>query len=101
MRIYVIGPVTGIEKDNRPAFEEAADKLYDAGYTALIPHWFIRPGTPWQPAMRRSLEILALCEGIAALDGFGKSRGARLEADVATELGIPVRSVDQWIGAEL
>ena len=100
MRIYVIGPVTGKEDDNRPKFEEAAQRLYEAGYTALIPHWFIRPGTPWRPAMKRSLEILALCDGIAALEGFGSSKGARIEADLAVQLEMPVKSVDQWIGAE-
>lgn len=100
MRIYVIGPVTGKEQDNRPAFEEAAQKLYEAGYTALIPHWFIKPGTPWQAAMKRSLGILSLCEGVAALEGFGASKGARIEADTAAEIGMPVKSVDQWIGAE-
>ena len=98
MRIYVIGPVTGVEADNRPAFEEAAKRLDDAGYTAFIPHWFIKAGTPWAPAMRRSIETLMYCEGVAALEGFGSSRGARIEADLAAELGIPVRSVDDWIG---
>lgn len=96
MRIYVIGPVTGKEQDNRPAFEEAAQRLYEAGYTALIPHWFIKPGTPWKPAMRRSIETLALCDGVAALDGFGSSKGARIEADLATELGMQVKSVEAW-----
>ena len=48
--------------------------------------------------MKRSLEILALCDGIAALDGFGSSKGARIEADLAAQLDMPVRSVDQWVG---
>lgn len=97
MRIYVIGPVTGMENDNRPAFEEAAERLREAGYTALIPHWFVKAGTPWAPAMRRSIETLVKCDGVAALEGFGSSKGARVEADLATELGMPVKSVETWI----
>ncbi|MFR8300891.1 MAG: DUF4406 domain-containing protein, partial [Gordonibacter urolithinfaciens] len=30
MRLFVIGPVTGIEDNNRPAFEAAARELHEA-----------------------------------------------------------------------
>ena len=96
MRLYVIGPVSGIENDNRPAFEEAALELERAGYDACVPHWFIPAGTDWELAMRRSVEMLVKCDGVAALDGFGQSRGARLEADLAAGIGIPVKSVESW-----
>ena len=93
MRLYVIGPVTGIEDDNRPAFEEAAEALADAGYDPLIPHWFVPEGAPWDKAMRRSIETMLKCDGVAALEGFGASRGARIEADLAASLDIPVKTV--------
>lgn len=97
MRIYVIGPVTGLAGENRPAFEDAAIDLERAGYSALIPHWFVSPGAEWQQAMRRSVETLVKCDGVAALEGFGRSRGARAEADLASAIGIPVKSVEAWV----
>lgn len=97
MRLYIIGPVSGIEQDNRPAFEAAATRLEIAGYDTCVPHWFIPAGTDWQAAMRRSIEMLVKCDGVAALDGFGASKGARIEADLATGIGMPVKSVETWL----
>lgn len=97
MRLYIIGPVSGIEQDNRPAFEEAALALERAGYDATVPHWFIPAGTEWETAMKRSIEMLVKCDGVAALEGFGTSKGARLEADLATGIGMPVKSVETWV----
>lgn len=97
MRLYIIGPVTGIEQDNRPAFEEAALALERAGYDATVPHWFIPAGTEWETAMKRSIEMLVKCDGVAALDGFGSSKGARIEADLAAGIGMPVKPVEAWV----
>ena len=96
MRLYIIGPVSGIAQDNRPAFEEAARRLERAGYDPCVPHWFIPAGTEWQPAMKRSIEMLVKCDGVAALDGFGSSRGARIEAELAGGIGMPIKSVETW-----
>ncbi len=52
MRLYVIGPVSGHEGDNREAFEEARRELEAAGFKATIPHDKIAEGTDWQMAMR-------------------------------------------------
>ena len=97
MRLYIIGPVTGYPEDNRASFEAAALVLERAGYDAYVPHWFIPAGTDWQAAMRRSIEMLVKCDGVAALDGFGASKGARIEADIATGIGMPVKSVETWV----
>lgn len=96
MRLYVIGPVSGIDQDNRPAFEEAALELERAGFDACVPHWFIPAGTDWGTAMKRSVEMLVKCDGVAALEGFGGSKGARIEADLAASIGMPVKSVEAW-----
>ena len=97
MRLYIIGPVSGVDQDNRPAFEAAALKLEKAGYDAYVPHWFIPAGTEWHQAMRRSIEMLVKCDGVAALDNFGASKGARLEAEIAAELDMPIKSVETWL----
>ena len=97
MRVYVAGPVTGVPELNRPAFEEAAGRIVGAGHTAIVPHWFVPADASWQDAMRTSLDLLAACEVVALLDGWERSRGAKLEARVAYELGMPVMTADGLI----
>lgn len=96
MRLYVSGPVTGMADLNRPAFERAAAVLEAAGHSALLPHWFVPPGSDWQSAMRRCVETLARCDGVALLPGWERSRGANAECDLAIAIGMPVRVLDAW-----
>lgn len=77
MRLYVIGPVSGVEGGNRAEFEAARSALEAAGHSASIPHDFIEPGTDWQTAMRVSIARMVLT-GPAELDPeTGGSRTAR------------------------
>lgn len=104
MRLYVIGPVSGHEGDNREAFEEARKRLRAAGYEVEIPHDWIRSGTPWQEAMRASVaqmlsmdnRRLPVYDGVAELPGVFGSKGARCERGICEQLGIPHKTVDEW-----
>lgn len=96
MRIYVIGPVTGFDDLNLPAFEKARMALREAGFIPLIPHDFVSEDADWQQAMRRSVETLAKADGIAYIDGWQNSRGARIEWRLAHDLGIEIASVESW-----
>ena len=96
--VYVSSLVTGMRDGNRPAFEKAARALRASGCIARIPHDDVDPGTPWTPAMKLTLmAILAQADGLAMLEGWERSRGARLENTVALALGMPVMDVDGWI----
>lgn len=103
---YVIGPVSGIEDCNRPAFEQARKRLEKASRAMCdIPHDLIPADTPWPTAMRISLHKLTSSSypsmdptyRIALLPGWEQSEGARLERAVAEACGIPVKTVDEWI----
>ena len=105
MRLYVIGPVSGHEGDNREAFEEARRELEAAGFKATIPHDKIAEGTDWQTAMRQSIrEMLSVRAGkpvyggVAELRGVFGSKGARCERGGCEQLGIPHRTVAEWCG---
>lgn len=100
LRIYVIGPVTGFDDLNVTAFENARRKLREAGFMPLIPHDFVSEDADWQQAMRRSVETLAKADGIAYIDGWQKSKGARIEWRLAHSLGIEIASVDSWCACE-
>lgn len=101
MRLYVIGPVTGRPDENFEAFGEASDELLGAGYHACIPHEFVAKGAAWPDAMRDSIHALTgdrpAFDGVAILDGWEQSEGARLERMVAEACGIPCKTVDEWL----
>lgn len=103
---YAIGPVSGIEDGNRPAFERARERLEGASKAMCdIPHDLIPSDTPWPTAMRISVHKLTSSSypsmeptyRIALLPGWEESEGARLEKAVAEACGIPVKTVDEWL----
>lgn len=118
-RLYISGPVTGIPEGNRPAFEEAQKELEAFGYAASKPHDFIKPGCPHDEAMFISIrqltvgqfidgmppyqgfgivnEVRPYYHGVALLDGWEQSDGAKLEKQVAEACGIPCKTVDEWV----
>lgn len=104
MRLYVIGPVTGIDGDNREAFESARRRLEAVGYEVEIPHDRIRPGTGWREAMAQSITRLVSLlrgepryDGAAELPGTLMSKGARCERGICGQLGMPHKTVDEWV----
>ena len=97
MRLYVIGPVTGRENLNRKVFEDAKEKLWDAGYDVLIPHDVVPPDASHEQAMRLSIKTMLGCDGVAALTDWDESRGAKLEREVAIACGLEIHCVDTWL----
>lgn len=97
MRLYVIGPVTGRENLNRKAFEDAKERLWDAGYNVLIPHDVVLPIATHERAMLLSVKTMLGCDGVAALTDWDESRGAKLEREVAVACGIEIHCVDTWL----
>lgn len=97
MRLYIAGPVTGKSHYNLPEFEAAARALEFAGLSVVIPHWFVPDGADWNTSMRRCIETLVKCDGVALLDGWQDSTGAKLERSIAKALDMPVASVGEWI----
>ena len=96
MRLYVIGPVTGREKLNREAFEDAKERLERAGYAVTIPHDIIPPNASHEDAMRASIKTMLGCDGVAMLACWSMSQGANLEREVAIACGLKIHSVGTW-----
>lgn len=107
MNLYIIGPVTGIEGDNRQAYLAAMEELKNAGHQVDIPHKWVMPGCSWNEAMsgsiRRMMSIWSSTIGldndfaIAMLDGWDNSKGAKIEHDLAEALGIPCKPWREWL----
>ena len=98
MRLYVIGPVTGMPDDNREAFVGAVRDLWNAGYKADFPHLHVPSDAEWHDAMKISVAHMMQADGVAMLDGWRDSKGARLEYRIARELDMPAYHVGHWLG---
>ncbi len=112
MRLYLAGPMSGIQQFNFPAFREAATGLRARGYDVVSPAELDNPkqravslaspdgddearvrmtGETWGDLLARDVKLVAdEVDGIAVLPGWYRSRGARLETFVAALCRKPV-----------
>jgi len=97
-RIYISGPMTGIDDLNFPAFYAAAARLKDAGFKPCNPADLNPdPTTPRSICLRNDIKALCDCDGLALLPGWESSAGAHLELNVAYQLAIPVATLSAWL----
>jgi hypothetical protein len=99
MKIYLAGPMRGKPLCNFPAFDDAAKRLRDIGFTVFNPAERDRVEDGFDPAtsqprpfveyMRIDLPQVMACDVLALLPGWENSKGAQLERHVARECGIP------------
>ncbi len=91
MKLYLAGPMSGVENLNFPLFHAEADRLRALGHDVVNPAEInADPKADWAGCMRADIRELVTCEGIAVLPGWEKSRGASLEVHIARALGMPV-----------
>lgn len=90
-RIYLAGPMTGIENYNFPAFNTAAKELRKSWREVINPadHGVVA-GAVWSDYLRYDIAKMSGCEAIALMPGWSKSSGAKLELLIAERLGLTV-----------
>jgi len=101
MKLYLCGPMTGYADLNHPAFFKAETHLMSMGYEVinpakmdeelgLDPHKGVMDHEFLKDAVKRDLDAVMTCDGIALLPEWEGSKGARAEVAVAQWLGKPV-----------
>lgn len=96
--LYVAGPMSGYEEANYPAFNEAADLLRSVGFTVLNPVDVHEPvQCHYVDLLREDLIMMFQADGVAVLENWWESTGARNEVQVAGLLKMPVRPVTDWL----
>jgi hypothetical protein len=89
MKVYIAGPMTGIEGFNYPAFNAAEDELRSIGHEPINPaRRGVEPDWSWADYMRHAIRDVTNAEAIHLLDGWESSKGAQLEATIADALGL-------------
>lgn len=93
MKVYISGPMTGIDNLNFPTFNRAAATLRALGVDAVNPAE-INPDSAmsWEQCMRADIKALCDCDTVAMLPGWERSKGAHLEVHIAHRLGMRVVS---------
>lgn len=96
-RVYVAGPMRGIDDNNFPAFRSAVEDLRSRGYTVWSPHEQFELYDPTKHGpnalrhyMRVDLPAVLNSDAIVVLPGWNNSIGTRLEMRVARDCGILV-----------
>lgn len=108
MRVYISGPISGIENGNKESFEQAADAVRDCGDTPVNPHevgasvprrfpeWdSMTERAQWNEYMKADLAAMLGCDEVVALEGWRNSRGAVDEISTALRYGMRVYGLDE------
>jgi hypothetical protein len=101
MIIYISGPMTGYPEFNYPAFQNAAQQLRELGYIVTSPHEIEPLEQNWEGFMRADIKALMDCHKVVTLNGWEKSRGARIEVNLAKELGMKVVDIESLLPKEV
>lgn len=87
MKIYISGPITGIDEAKcKAAFNVAVARLFLKGYEAVSP-WHISqmlpPSFTYEDYMEIDMVLLKKCDAILMLPGWENSKGATKELTYA------------------
>ena len=96
-KVFISGPMTGLPDLNKPAFDEAEEKLRAAGFSVFNPCW-LHFDKGWNDGEIAAVDLVALqkCNYIYQLDGWQKSKGASAEWLVAQWSGIQAVNAE-WL----
>jgi hypothetical protein len=100
MIVYLSGPMTGIEEFNFPAFHSAATDLRAKGFEVISPAEIEHPIQTWEACMRNDIRELMRADKVAVLPGWEKSKGAKIEVQLASALGMDIIDAYTWEAIE-
>ena len=89
MKIYISGPISGYNIDERKAaFGKVQEHLFNKGYEPVNP--FISEGKSYSDYMRADLKLLLDCDAIFLMNGWNHSKGCIAERNEAEICGMKI-----------
>ncbi len=97
-KLYLCGAVTA-EPNSIKIFAEQTMRLLGVGYFVVNPHNIcaILGVTEWCDCMKAGLMEMLSSDGVALIPSDLPSKGRDLELHIAKELGIEIKTVDEWL----
>ena len=95
MKIYISGKITGLPfEEVEVNFTNAQNRLEEAGFKVVNP---LNNGLPdnstWMEHMKADIKLLMECDIICLLSNWRDSTGAKIEWNLAKEMGYKVITV--------
>ena len=92
MKIYISGQITGLDlTEATTLFKEAEimlkNRLHEVINPMDLPH---KHGQTWREFMLEDIDALMGCQGIYMLENWRDSKGARIEHNIAVEMGLKI-----------
>jgi hypothetical protein len=89
--VYLSGRITGIESEANILFNKAEKELSSKGYKVVNPMLISHDhDKSWESYMKACIKSLCDCSAIYMLSNWQKSRGAKIEWQLACDLGLKV-----------
>jgi Asp-tRNA(Asn)/Glu-tRNA(Gln) amidotransferase A subunit family amidase len=89
--VYLSGRITGIESEANILFNKAEKELSSNGYIVVNPMRIEHNhDKSWESYMRACIKSLCDCSAIYMLSNWQKSRGAKIEWELASTLGLQI-----------
>lgn len=90
-KIYISLPISHYDLEERKEYAQKLENVLRQFYDVVNP---LKNGLPaeadWREHMKRDLKLLLECDAIFMCRDFEKSKGCKLEWDVATTVGMEV-----------
>ena len=93
MKVYISGKITGLQLDEAFKIFEKAELIISAnGYIPVNPMKVNShtEGKTWEDYMIEDIRVLFGCDAVYMLNNWEQSTGARIEYQIAKELGMKI-----------
>lgn len=97
MILYISGPMSGVPEYNYPLFHRVKKHLQSFKYEVLSPaDHKLEDGLEWIDYILKDIPWVFQADGVAQLDGWETSKGARIECLIAELRNLPIKHYLEW-----
>lgn len=89
--IYISGKISGIENEAPKLFNDAENLLKEQGFEVVNPMTINHEhDKSWLSYMKEDVKAMMDCDSIYMLNNWKQSKGAKVERDIARQLGFTI-----------
>lgn len=96
MIVYISGAIS-TDAEYKKKFRVAEKLINNEGHAAINPAELHEEKITWEDAMRADIAEMMRCAAVVVLPTWKRSRGAKIEINLAKELKIPIYTIDKFV----